>query len=130
MTFIKNLSSRPYQITFEERPEYLYVYISGEHDSYEISRQYWREIADHCSREKCKRVLVEEDIAESVSMGEMFRIASDIPQTFYGIRIAFVDRCIEHRDLNQFGELVAVNRGVHGKIFNDTKEAEKWLLVE
>ena len=129
MEFSETLSSKPYQITFKQRPEYLYVYVSGERDSYEISRQFWQEIADHCAREKCAKVLIEEDIVESVSMTEVFKLASEIPMMgFYGIRIAFVDRYIEHHELNQFGELVAVNRGVHGRIFNDAKEAEKWLL--
>lgn len=64
-------------------------------------------------------------------MGEMYQLASEIPQlVFFGIRIAFVDRFIEQQDSNEFGELVAVNRGLYGKIFNDFKVAEKWLLAE
>ncbi len=43
-------------------------------------------------------------------------------------RIAFMDRYLEQNDLNEFGELVAVNRGVNTKIFNDLKTAEEWLL--
>lgn len=49
---------------------------------------------------------------------------------FFGIRIAFVDRYIEQMDLNRFGELVAINRGIYGKIFNKFTEAENWLLAE
>lgn len=124
-------ASKPYQITFEFRPEYLYVYVTGEHDSYEISKQYWQEVADFCGENKISKVLIEEDIPESVSLTEVYRLASEIPMMgFFGIRVAFVDRFIEHNELNQFGELVAVNRGLHGKIFNDIKEAEKWLLAE
>lgn len=131
MDLMKDSDSNPYQITFEDRTRYLYVYVTGEHDSYEISRRYWQEVADKCSRENCSRVLIEEDIPEMVSMAEVFKLASEIPQMgFYGIRIAFVDRYIEHHDLNQFAELVAVNRGLYGKIFNDTAEAEKWLLAD
>jgi hypothetical protein len=59
-------------------------------------------------------------------MGEMSKAASKIPQLgFYGIRIAFVDRYIEQQDSNEFGELVANNRGMYGKIFNDFDVAEK-----
>ena len=122
---------KPYQISFERRPQYLYVYVSGERDSYEISRQYWQEVSGECGRTQCKKVLIEEDIPEVISMGEMYQLAAEIPQLgFFGVRIAFVDRYIEHQDLNQFGELVAINRGVYGKIFNDVKEAEKWLLFD
>ncbi len=123
--------SKSYRITFEFRPEYLYVYVSGERDSYEISRQYWQEVADFCGEKKVKKVLIEEDIPEAVSMMEVYRFASEIPlMGFFGIRVAFVDRFTEQHDLNQFGELVAVNRGLYGKLFNDIKEAEKWLLAE
>lgn len=113
------------------RSRYLYAYVSGEHDSYEISRSYWQEVSDECARQKAARVLIEEDIREAVSMGEMYRLASEIPELgFFGIRIAFVDRYVEHQDLNQFGELVAVNRGLYGRLFNDIETAEKWLLSE
>lgn len=120
-----------YNISFEYRPEYLYVYVSGEHDSYDISLRYWKEVADECAKKEVKKVLIEEDISEAISMGEMYKLASEIPQLgFYGIRIAFVDRHIEQQGSNEFGELVAVNRGMYGKIFNDFNAAEIWLLSE
>ena len=49
---------------------------------------------------------------------------------FFGIRVAFVDRHIEQQELNQFGETVANNRGLHSKTFINLEEAEKWLLSE
>jgi hypothetical protein len=124
-------SSKLYDISFENRSKYLYVYVSGEHDSYEISSGYWHEIAAECAKIKAVKVLIEEDIPEDVSMGEMYQLASELPEFgFIGIRIAFVDRYIEQQDLNQFGELVANNRGLHAKVFNDVSEAEKWLLSD
>lgn len=123
--------SKPYNISFENRSGYLYVYVNGEHDSYEISRAYWLEIAGKCATANAGKVLIEEDIPEDVSMGEMYQLASELPQFgFAGVRIAFVDRYIEQQDLNQFGELVANNRGLHAKVFNDVAEAEKWLLSD
>lgn len=131
MLFPNSDQSDSYRISFEYRPEYLYVYVSGEHDSYEISLRYWREIADECSKNEVKKVLIDEDIPEAISMGEMYRLASEIPQLgFFGIRIAFVDRYIEQQDSNEFGELVAQNRGMYGKIFNDFNAAETWLLSQ
>jgi hypothetical protein len=121
--------NKPYRIEFEHRPEYLYAYVSGEHDSLAISLAFWREIADECRRVQTKKLLVEEEIEEAVSMVEMYKIASEIAQIgFRNISIAFVDRFLEQRDINEFGEMVATNRGIHGKYFNDFNEAEKWLL--
>lgn len=73
-----------------------YAYVSGDKDSLEISRQYWREIADECRRIKCGKLLIVEDIKEIVSMTEMYQIASEIPSLgFSGVRMAFVDQYIE-----------------------------------
>lgn len=125
-----NESDKPYSLTFEHRPEYLYAYVEGEEDSYEISSVYWREIAEECKAKKYAKVLIVEDIVESGTMADAYQLSSELPQMgFLAIKVAFVDKYIEQQDLNQFGELVAVNRGINGKIFNDVDEAEKWLLA-
>ena len=126
---IREESAKPYQITFEHRSQYLYIYVSGEHDSYEISRRYWLEVADECGKTGYKKVLIEEDIEETVSLAEVYQLASELPQMgFQGVRVAFYDRFAEHADLNQFGELVATNRGLLARVFNNLEEAENWLL--
>ena len=127
----KSFDSRPYEIAFERRPGYLYVYVSGEHDSYEISRSYWLEVAEHCRKIDCNKILIEEDIPEAVSPADMYQLATELPKMgFLGVRVAFYDRYADQQDLNEFGELVAVNRGLYGKLFNDINEAEDWLLSE
>jgi hypothetical protein len=119
---------KAYRISFERRPDYLYAYVGGERDSLAISLEFWREIAAECQRAQAKKVLIEEDIEESVSMLEMYQIAAEIPQMgFADVLIAFVDRFLEQQSLNEFGELVATNRGLRAKVFNDVTEAEKWL---
>lgn len=121
--------TKPYRIEFERRPRYLYAYISGEHDNMEISLGFWREIVAECQSAGAKKVLVEEDIREAVSTLEMYQIAVELPKLgFANILVAFVDRYLDQQDLNQFGELVATNRGLRGKFFNEASEAEKWLL--
>lgn len=119
---------KPYLLKVEHRPDYLYVYIEGEHDSYAISHAYWTEISLECERVKASRLMVDENLIENVSVAEMYQIASEIPGMFSGISIAFVDRHADQAELNEFGELVAVNRGVTGKFFVDEKDAEEWLL--
>lgn len=127
----KEDNQKPYQISFEHRSDYLYVYVTGLHDSYEISIAYWREVAAECKKSNYKKVLIEEDIPELVAMGDMYRIASEIPLLgFAGVRLAFVDRYSEQQKDNEFGELVATNRGIYGRIFNNIKEAKKWLLID
>lgn len=127
----QNSDIKDYSLKFEYRPDYLYAYVSGEQDSLEISRSFWRAIADESLRVEAHRLLIVEDIEEAVSQTDMYQIASEIPQLgLNAIRIAFVDKFIEHQDLNEFGEIVATNRGIYGKIFNDVDQAEKWLLSD
>lgn len=121
--------SKLYNLEFEERTDYLYAYVSGDKDNIEISTQYWREIADECRRTKCRKVLIVEDLKESVSTTETYQIASEIPHMgFFGIKVAFVDQYIEQHAVNEFGGLVSTNRGLNVKLFNSIEEAEKWLL--
>ena len=121
---------KPYMIHFEQRPEYLYAYIEGERDSYQISIAFWREIARECKARGTTRVLIDENIVQNVSVAEIYQVASEIPAMFSGIAIAFRDRHAEQADVNEFGELVAQNRGVIGRFFVDLDAAEKWLLAQ
>ena len=120
-------ASKPYSITFEERPDYLYVYVAGDRDSYAISIAYWQEVARECKARGTNRVLIDENIVQNVSVAEIYQVASEIPAMFSGIAIAFRDRHADQAEINQFGELVARNRGVIGKFFVDLEEAERWL---
>jgi hypothetical protein len=123
---------KEYTITFELRPQYLYAYVKGDKDSYDISRAYWSEISAECSEQKARKLLVEEDLAEPVnSMSEVFQGAAE--RTFMGLsglKIAFVDRHPDHNDQNLFGELVATNRGLFCKVFSNLQEGETWLIAD
>ena len=122
--------TKPYKLTFQLTPEYLHARVEGDRDSYEISIAFWREIAAECERLDVIRLLVEEDIPEMGDYSDMYRIASELPDMFLGIAIAFVDRYADQAELNSFGELVAQNRGVRGRYFSDASNAEAWLLAQ
>jgi hypothetical protein len=47
---------------------------------------------------------------------------------FGAVYVAFVDRYLDQNEINEFAELVAVNRGLNGKIFNDVTLAIEWLM--
>lgn len=120
-------SANLYRLTFEVRPSYLYAYVEGDHDSYEISRAYWQAIATESKRLGIRKVLIDENIQENASMADVFQLASELPAMGFG-KVAIVDRYLDQQEINSFGELVALNRGLNGKIFNDVAEAEAWLL--
>lgn len=123
---------KPYSITFEVRPQYLYAYVKGDADSYEISNAYWTEVSFECAKHDARKVLIDEDLAAPVdSRSDVFKGAAERSYMgLAGVKIAFVDRHPEHHEENLFGELVSTNRGLFCKVFSDFKEGENWLLSE
>lgn len=119
----------PCRITFETRVGYLYVYVEGPEDSYAVSRYLWTEVAAECRRTGMTSVLVVENLGSPSSVNETYRVTTELGSIgMTGIKIAFVD-LIETQDvINEFGELVANNRGLNAKIFRSVEEAEAWLL--
>jgi hypothetical protein len=124
-------SEKLYNLVFEDRDGYLYAHVQGEIDNFEVSSQYWREIAEKCKSIEAKKVLIVEDLPGGASVTEVYQVAAELPKMgFYGVKVAFVDTHLDHQELNQFGELVAVNRGLYGKIFADVAEAERWIVAD
>ncbi|MEJ7848962.1 MAG: hypothetical protein WKF92_12835 [Pyrinomonadaceae bacterium] len=119
---------KTYNIAFQHRPAYLYAHVEGKRYSYEIVMQCFGEILRECQAGNFDQVLIEEEIPEINSMVDIFRAASELPQLgFTNISIAFVDRFPDQKDLNNFGRLAAVNRGIDGQIFDNVADADIWL---
>ncbi len=125
------MSLKPYDLKFEERDGYLYAYVAGEHDNFEISFAYWSEIAEKLVEVEQKKALVVEDIAEQSAMVDVYRLVTRLAELGkIGITVAFVDRYSSHQELNDFGILIGTNRGITCKAFHDESEAETWLLAQ
>ena len=126
------MENKEYRLTFDNKPEYLHALVEGEQDSYQISRRFWSEIAAESERLRPTRLLVEEDLKEQLpSIADTYQGATERQDMgLAGIRIAFLDRHPEQHEQNQFGELVARNRGINMKVFSDRDEALEWLLAD
>ena len=123
-----NNGDSPFEIQYQECEGHLYAFISGKSDSVAAALEYWQLVIDECRRRGFHALLVEEDFPNQLSTIEMFTVTSAIPKMgSKGLKIAFVDKEAEHYDLNLFGETVAVNRGVHGRVFATRQEAVAWL---
>lgn len=120
---------KPYFIKFEQRPGFLYVYVQGQKDSLDISIAYWTEILEFCEGKNVSRLLVEEDFATDNTLFDTYELISRGQQTSMAkVKVAFVDRHQDQMKTNLFGETVAYNRGLIGKVFSDVGKAEEWLL--
>jgi hypothetical protein len=125
-------TSKQFEITFEQRDGYLYARVEGPTDSYEVSNAYWKEVSEECEKRQTRKLLLDERLDSPMqSMTEVFQGASERSYMgLSGIKIAFVDIKADHHEFNLFGELVATNRGLFCKVFNDIIAGERWLLAD
>lgn len=120
-----------YHVTFEERSGYLYAHISGKKASFAIARKYWTDIAERAISSEVKKLLVVEDIPEAITISEVHRLVTELSELpVKDIRVAFVDQFAQHKSLNDFGILVAGNRGLSLRGFDSIEAAEEWLLSD
>lgn len=116
-------------VTFELRDTHLRAFVEGPEDSYAVSRYLWTTVAAQCRQTGMTRVLVVENLGSPSSINETYRVTTELDEIgMSGIKIAFVDLVETQDTINQFGELVANNRGINAKIFRSVDEAEAWLL--
>ena len=118
----------PYWIKCEDRADYLYVLVGGEKLTAEISAAYWRQIAHECFARKIYKIMIEKDFPETVSPPEMVQMGEYLGYLLPTFKIAFLDRH-GNQSINELGKKIARNRDVKIQLFQNLKEAEKWLRV-
>jgi hypothetical protein len=119
----------PYLLTVEDNPGYLLASVSGEADSLEIPRRFWKGITAEVDKRKPMSLLVWEDFQTMVSTQELFTLVSKRCEykQFQGLRVAFVDEHFEQLDRNKLGKMIATNRGFTCRVCYRLEEAEQWL---
>jgi hypothetical protein len=126
-----SVSPLGYDLQFEQRPQYLLARVSGPEDSLEVSVAYWQQVAAEAIGRKAQRLMVVENFPNNGETADVMALGRFLAELgLQNIRIAFVDEQSDHLDRNRVGELVAVNRGLRGKVFADFAEGEQWLLAD
>ena len=124
----ENIAARSYVINFQDGPNYLYALVHSDQYGYDVLAGFLREIADECRKRNFTQVMIEENISATTSEEDVFRIASELPQLgFSDIRMAYIDRFSDQKELNEYGRKVAEDSGVDVRIFNSLEEAAEWL---
>lgn len=119
----------PYELTFEQRPEYLYAHLQAEATDVDKAVRYWQNIVDKCRELDFKRLLVVQEIPGGLSVTDTFLLATKVAAMgINGIKLAFVDPETHLYETHQFGQMAAGNRGVWVEVFTTIPEAENWLL--
>ena len=119
---------KPYDLTMEDRGEYLYVLAGGEELTAQISAAYWNEIAEKCFEIDTNKILIEKNFPKSVGPADMLEMATYLGQLLPKRKIAFVDR-FGHENINELGKKLARNRDVMMQVFKNVGDAELWLLA-
>lgn len=91
--------------------------------------EFWSRIAEACRAHQVHAIVAVIDLGGRLSSTSAFEIANHIVSLglTWPYRIAVVDRNeLSYQD-NLFAETVAVNRGVHAKVFRAEAEALAWL---
>ena len=124
------MTPKDYVLRLDHRGDYLRAQVDGERDGFEISLAYWTEIAAACHARGTRRVLVVENIQEA---GDPLMLEGLIDAIvalgFRDIRVAFVDLIQSHLAAMEYGEILARERGIVGRVFGDEGEADRWLRL-
>ena len=118
--------------TLKIRNQGAYLHIFAEVDTTaEDIADYLSEGLKKCIELRCPNMLIEENLkGPSLSFFAVYEIVTIICwQAAPAIRqVAYVDISPEHKkEVNQFAQTTAVNRGVNVKLFETVAEAESWL---
>lgn len=118
------------ELTIEQKNGYLHARVTGRNTP-ETILQYLKEVHAACIKQQCRRILIEERLeGPRLSITHLFDVVTKAVENAASTIhcVAFVDTHPE-QDLKrlQFGETVAVNRGVNVRLFSNVAEAEAWL---
>jgi len=118
------------ELKFEDRNTYLYAEVSGPSDSFEISMAYWTAIAEQVHARGSRRLLVLERLGQYHGERDMtLMIDSIIALGFENVRVAFVDAFVEDFPIVEQGEILAMERGIEGRVFGSVQQADRWLRI-
>ncbi|KFN47385.1 hypothetical protein [Arenimonas composti] len=116
------------QFQVEDRGDYLYVAVSGPRDSNEITVAYWQRIIEECQRRGTRRLMVYENLGDHEGERDLQALVEWLIEEGLGeLQVAFVVARIELLAHMEFGEILAMERGAHGRVFADRALAERWL---
>jgi hypothetical protein len=118
-----------FQLQIEETPCYLAARVTGV-GTVEGSWRQFELIAENSKRANKNKLLLDfrEAHAEISLAGRYFLVKEmRIFARYKVVKVAVVCRP-EQIDYKKFGEMVALNLGVNGRVFTNVEDAEEWLL--
>lgn len=122
------IATQDFELTFESKGDYLQAEVIGTHDSYQISLDYWALIAKECLVRNAQRLLVIERLGAHLGDRDMPKLVAEVAAMGINhIRIAFVELLIDDMPDMEYGEILARELGMTGRVFSNVEDAKRWL---
>jgi len=116
------------RLVFEDRPGYLYAHVTGPRDNEQISLAYWSAIVEEIRRRNSRKLMVVENLGDFEGPRDLAAMLDAlIAMGLDRIQVAFVVGRVDLLGLMQHGEILAMERGANGRVFDSTAIAERWL---
>lgn len=119
----------PFVLEFAERPDYLFVRVSGVNGTLETTVAYWLAIAAEVRTRRPTHLLIRDDmLGEPPPPEELEKfVAAMAGQGFEGVRVAYVEADGEQVAQVEHGEILAREQGFDARVFGNELQAELWL---
>lgn len=117
-----------FEIHFSFSAGVLRAQVEGPHDSFDVSIAYWKAIVQERLRLDATRLLVVENLADSTRAEVTLSMADELLKLdFIGCRVAFVDRGLVNRSVQELIAMRARDQGIVATVFGDEGQAINWL---
>lgn len=117
-----------YDLTTEERADYLFARVHAVRMTSDVAKRALRETRNALMQAGTGRLLLEYELAHTLSDSETVAVMRDVLEIMPGMRIAFLDADSRHMDSLHLATSVGVQAGEEHHYFSDPRAAEKWLL--
>jgi hypothetical protein len=123
------LQAKSYSVEFDERPQYLYALVRAERVSFEMARNYLKEVLEECRELKYSKLMIERDIPERLPTSTYPLLAADfVKMGISDLKIAFVDPRIDDLGLLRFAAAATRALGINVRVYRSRPEARRWLI--
>lgn len=123
-----NDAERPYELTFEERPQYLYAVVKAEVIDRQSALSYLREVSAKCREMDYENLILKRDIPVMLGDSDLFFTTNDFLEMMRGIRVAFVNPHLTLEDEMRFAVMIGTNRGAMFTVHSSLAAAEQALF--
>ena len=117
-----------FRIRFSNEDGYLRAHVFDGTDSQQVSIAMWTLLGEQCQRTGAKRLLVLEELLETVGICEVGPIIDAMEQGgMAAVRIAFVE-LLDDIEGSEYGEILCLERGILTRTFTSEDAARRWLI--